>query len=54
MSAVVCLIQDHQDRAARSHIVERRVQVVHAEKADIAKRVANIYCNVAVLLEQRN
>jgi hypothetical protein len=28
--------------------------MVHAEKADVAKRVANIYCNVAVLPEQRN
>jgi len=47
------LAHRHQHRAARPHVVERRVQVVHAEAADIAERIGDIDGNIAVLSQER-
>jgi len=50
---VVLLAHRHQDRAPRPHVVERRMQVIHAEAADIAERVGDVDPHVAIALEQR-
>ena len=51
---VVFLAHRHQNRAPRPHVVERRVEVVHAEAADIAERIGDIDRDIAVLAQQRN
>jgi hypothetical protein len=43
-----------QHRPAHLHIVEGRMQVVHAEGADIAERIADIDVDVGVALEHRH
>jgi hypothetical protein len=39
---VVFLAQRHHHRAADPHVVEGRVQVVHAEAADVAERIGDV------------
>src|SRR5215212_1190382 len=51
---VLLLVERHEDRAAGPHIAERRVQVVHAEGADVAERIGDVDRDVAVLPEHRH
>ncbi len=51
---VVFLAQRHHHGPARAHVVERRVEVVDAERADVAERVGDVDVEVAVALEQRH
>jgi hypothetical protein len=50
---VVCLAHGHQDRALRSHVVERWKEMVHGENADLAPGVANVHRQIAILLDYR-
>ena len=48
---VVFLAHRHQHRAPRPHVVERRIQEVHTERADIAEGIADVDADVLVLLQ---
>ncbi len=51
---VVFLVHRHQHGAARFDVVERRMQVVHPEHADVAERIGDVDADVAVLLQHRH
>ncbi|GJD96138.1 hypothetical protein OCOJLMKI_3356 [Methylobacterium iners] len=51
---VILLAHRHQDRAADVRVVERRVEVVHPEGADIAKRIGDVDGDVQRALERRH
>ena len=51
---VVFLAERHLHGAPHLHVVEGRVHVVHAERADVAERIGDVDLDVLVLLEHRH
>src|SRR5258706_5140567 len=49
---VVFLAHRHQDCPACPHVVEGRVEMIHAEAADVAQRILDVDRDIAVLAEQ--
>ena len=51
---VILLTHCCEDRAACTHVIERRIEMIHAKAADVAQRIGDFYCDVAVPAQDRH